>query len=494
MSSSWLSLYAGEGERPYGEEGPFGTLVNRTEAFRVMESGHRFDLIVCGCGLSGVTVAREAALRGAQVLLIEPAYPGATSCAWRESVVRELTLSPWGLLRSAGALRQVVTSLAPHLATVRRCDLSRFRRLGARVAARALRNVTKAINTPGVIADIPDLDERLLIRELALAARQEGVFVLGATTAGYVERDVESGTFRLCVRDLLSDERVVVQGGGLFVDPTFSQPLASRIGTPITRLPQGTIPHVIVECGVEGCEGSGAVRHFELSGARMGTTCEVRPGVLVVTLLECGEELSSEKISERARHLCEASGYTFIGEIGRRRAGCGYGSEMGVENRKGILIPSEGAPWNFIHVVEKALAFIEDDLSSQRPRRALPGEWRSGEHHEFTERARRAGVPESTIDCVIERWKGRVRYIPEMPGAFDEVCPGVLRGEIALSVASDHVSSLEDLLFGSLALHTNPAWRERVKPIAEALAETGAVNAQGLDMERVGVAQGDRNL
>jgi hypothetical protein len=87
---------------------------------------------------------------------------------------------------------------------------------------------------------------------------------------------------------------------------------------------------------------------------------------------------------------------------------------------------------------------------------------------------------------VIERWKGRVRYIPEMPGAFEEVCSGVLRGEISLAVASDHVSSLEDLLFGSLAIHTIPGWRDLVKPIADALGETGAVDARGLDVERVG--------
>lgn len=486
MSSSWLSLYAGEGERPYGEEGPFGTLVTRKEAFRVMEGGPRFDLIVFGCGLSGVTVAREAALRGAQVLLIEPRYPGATSCAWRESVLREFVFSPWRLIRSTPALREVVTSLAPHLATIRRCDLSRFRGLGARLASRVLRNVTKVIDNSGSIADIPDLDERLLIRELALAARQEGVFVLGATTAGFVERDVESGTFRVSVRDLLTDERVVVQGGGLFVDPTFSQPLASRIGTPITKIPLSTVPHVIVECSVEEGEAPGIVRNFELSGARMGTTCELRPGVLEVALIECSGGLESEMISERARYLCEASDYTFVGEISRRRVDCGYGSEIGVENRKGILIPSVGAPWSFINVVKKTLAFIEDDGSSQRARRALPGEWRSGERQQFIERARLAGVSQSTIDDVIERWKGRVRYIPEMPGAFEEVCSGVLRGEISLAVASDHVSSLEDLLFGSLAIHTIPGWRDLVKPIADALGETGAVDARGLDVERVG--------
>jgi hypothetical protein len=79
-----------------------------------------------------------------------------------------------------------------------------------------------------------------------------------------------------------------------------------------------------------------------------------------------------------------------------------------------------------------------------------------------------------------------------MERGFEEVCPGVLRGEISLAVASDLVTSLEDLVFGSLALHTTPGWRELLKPIAEALGETGAVDARELDVERVMLAQGDR--
>ena len=269
MNSSWLSLYTGEGERPHGEEGPFDSLLSRNEAFRIMESGARFDLVVFGCGLSGVAIAREAALEGAQVLVIDPSYPGANACAWRESIVRELRRSPWSLVRSARALRHAVLSLAPHLAIARRCDLSVSRGLGARLASRSVRSIASSLGKGRGIADIPDIDERSLIRELALAARQEGVFVLGATTPTYVERDVESGTFRVAVRDLLSDQQVVVQGGGLFVDPTFTHPLASRIGTPITRLSQEGAPHLIVVCSVrEGAGYGAAFRALEWSDRR----------------------------------------------------------------------------------------------------------------------------------------------------------------------------------------------------------------------------------
>lgn len=488
MNNSWLSLYTGEGERPHGEEGPFGSLLSRDQAFRIMESGARFDLVIFGCGLSGVAVAREAALEGAQVLLIDPGYPGAYGCAWRESIVREMHRSPWSSVRSSRALRHAVLSLAPHLALARRCDLSVCRGLGARLASRSLRTIATSLAQGRGIADIPDIDERSLIRELALAARQEGVFVLGATTPAYVERDVVSGTFRVAVRDLLSDQQVVAQGGGLFVDPIFIHPLASRIGTPITRLSQEDQPHLIVVCSVREREEPDMVRHFELSHGSIGVVCELRPGVVEVSLLDVGMMADTSSIGEVVRQLCEASGYVFVDEISRRRAGRRYGARVAVENRRGILIPHESSPWLIETVLQRTMRFIEGDGSERRVRRALPGEWRAGERDEFIEMARRAGVPEETISLALERWRGRVRYLSEIERAWEQVCPGVLRGEIALAVISDQVSSLEDLLFGSLGLHTIPGWRAMVAPIAAALAETGAVAHETLDLERVSAA------
>jgi hypothetical protein len=488
MNSSWISLYAGEGERLHDEEGPFGSLLSRGQAFRIMEGGARFDLVVFGCGLSGVGVAREAALLGAQVLLIDPGYPGAHACSWRESIVREMCRSPWSLVRSARSLRHAVQSLAPHLAVARRCDLSGCRGVGARLALRSLRTIASSLSKGGSVADIPDIEERSLIRELALAARQEGVFVVGATSPAYVERDVVSGTFRVAVRDLLSDQQVVVQGGGLFVDPTFTHPLASRIGTPITRLAQEGPPHLIVVCSVRERGELEVVRYFDLSNGSIGVVCELRPGVVEVSLLDVGMMADASSVGDIVRQLCEASGYVFVDEISRRRAGRRYGTRVAVENRRGILVPQESSPWKIETVLGRTMRFIESDGSERRVRRELPGEWRSGEREEFIEMARRAGVSESTISLVIERWRGRVRYLSEIERSCEEVCPGVLRGEIALAVISDQVASLEDLLFGSLGLHTIPGWRAMVAPIAAALAETGAVASETLDLERVSAA------
>jgi hypothetical protein len=76
-------------------------------------------------------------------------------------------------------------------------------------------------------------------------------------------------------------------------------------------------------------------------------------------------------------------------------------------------------------------------------------------------------VAEATIEIVVRRWRGRVRYLESFEEGFKEICPGVLKGEVALALASDQVTSLEDLLFGSLQLHYLPNWRGSVQAIVQ---------------------------
>jgi hypothetical protein len=98
--------------------------------------------------------------------------------------------------------------------------------------------------------------------------------------------------------------------------------------------------------------------------------------------------------------------------------------------------------------------------------------------------AREKGIDEVTIERVLRRWKGRVRYISQFENGFEVVCEGVLRGEILLGVHSDLVTSLEDLVFGSLALHTNPNWRVVVPAIAQALAATESLDPSAINVKR----------
>jgi hypothetical protein len=90
-----------------------------------------------------------------------------------------------------------------------------------------------------------------------------------------------------------------------------------------------------------------------------------------------------------------------------------------------------------------------------------------------------------TIERVLQRWKGRVRYISQFERGFEEVCDGVLRGEILLAVCSDNVTSLEDVVFGALALHTIPNWRSLVPVIAQALAATEEFDPSAINVERL---------
>ena len=97
MSNSFLSLYRGEGEEAFGGEDPIITLPSRGEVINALGGLSTFDLIVVGGGLTGVTVAREASLQGADVLLIEPGFFGEHSQCWREGVAH-MGVAIWGLL------------------------------------------------------------------------------------------------------------------------------------------------------------------------------------------------------------------------------------------------------------------------------------------------------------------------------------------------------------------------------------------------------------
>src|SRR5689334_24658127 len=79
----------------------------------------RFDVIIIGAGINGAGIARDAAMRGLKVLLIEKgeAGCGTTSASTRliHGGLRYLEHYEFGLVRESLRERETLLRIAPHL-------------------------------------------------------------------------------------------------------------------------------------------------------------------------------------------------------------------------------------------------------------------------------------------------------------------------------------------------------------------------------------------
>jgi len=94
---------------------------DRAAAFRALEA-ERFDLAVIGGGVTGAGIARDAALRGLRVALLE-ARDWASGTSSRSSKMihgglRYLAQGDIALVREAASERQILRRIAPHLARI----------------------------------------------------------------------------------------------------------------------------------------------------------------------------------------------------------------------------------------------------------------------------------------------------------------------------------------------------------------------------------------
>ena len=91
-----------------------------------------FDLLVIGGGITGAGVARDAALRGLRVALVErndfSAGTSSRSSKLIHGGVRYLQQAEIGLVREAAAERDVLGRIAPHLALPRRMVMPTYSR------------------------------------------------------------------------------------------------------------------------------------------------------------------------------------------------------------------------------------------------------------------------------------------------------------------------------------------------------------------------------
>ena len=78
-----------------------------------------FDLIIIGAGINGAGIARDAAMRGLKVLLLDKGDIGSGTTSWSSRLVhgglRYLEFYEFYLVRESLAEREKLLRIAPHL-------------------------------------------------------------------------------------------------------------------------------------------------------------------------------------------------------------------------------------------------------------------------------------------------------------------------------------------------------------------------------------------
>src|SRR3712207_8558299 len=82
-------------------------------------SAARFDVVVIGAGINGAGIARDAALRGLRVLLLDKGDVGGGTTSWSSRLIhgglRYLEHREVGLVRESLRERERLLRIAPHL-------------------------------------------------------------------------------------------------------------------------------------------------------------------------------------------------------------------------------------------------------------------------------------------------------------------------------------------------------------------------------------------
>ncbi|HKR58674.1 MAG TPA: FAD-dependent oxidoreductase, partial [Pyrinomonadaceae bacterium] len=78
-----------------------------------------YDLIIIGAGINGAGVARDAAMRGLRVLLLDKGDVGGGTSSWSTRLIhgglRYLEHGEFGLVRESLRERETLLHIAPHL-------------------------------------------------------------------------------------------------------------------------------------------------------------------------------------------------------------------------------------------------------------------------------------------------------------------------------------------------------------------------------------------
>jgi hypothetical protein len=461
-------MYGIPSEQVVDDSVPFVTLPTRTRLLQRLEENRNFDLLILGGGLMGALLAHEAALGGIKVLLLERGYFGQGALNWDVRIARQMRKGPLELLRARNSLKIITKQRAPHLISALPLDTHKLSQ-GAlsRISAAAVKRLVQ----------LNQVNERLLIRESVLAARQEGASVLSGVIPYYVEAEsAESGCYVVGFQDSVSGKHYKSRVGGIVIDPTHGVLPPSRLGSYVVPStdPVSAGVQLTYQAAPRSAKTAMSFVSFELTDGSFVAVQRTSITTIQVTLLWGAKELTAEQSNSVISDALGEAGWTAEREVQRREVAGRWGSRYGIKQVKGVFTCYHRGPWDAFKSSQTIVRALLALTHEPKPRRAqidrlLPGAERNCEADAFRALARAQGISEQTIERAVDRWRGRVRYIPQFANGMHECVPGVLRGEIELAVVSDHVGSLEDLVFGALDLHQASNWRDSIPTLEERL-------------------------
>jgi glycerol-3-phosphate dehydrogenase len=98
-----------------------GTALNFTDriaGFKALER-EKFDILIIGAGITGCGIARDAAMRGMRVALVDAADIGAGTSSRSSKLIhggiRYMAQGDLGVVREAATERRILRKIAPHL-------------------------------------------------------------------------------------------------------------------------------------------------------------------------------------------------------------------------------------------------------------------------------------------------------------------------------------------------------------------------------------------
>jgi hypothetical protein len=472
MNNSILSLYSGADAESGADEKPFPNLPDRTDCWRRVAEARGYDLVIMGGGLTAAVTAHQAALLGIRVLVLHESYFGSSAQSWSLGY-RDLSKMPLvSRLKNAYAAGSTARILPEHLSSSRVLSLSKRKPSVTDRLARRMWGEKMALP----VDEVPTCDERGLVRETVLAARQEGAVCIADVEISYVEAESDTGFYTVGMRDPISQQSVEIRAGSLLLDPSTTRVPTTRLGRRVGPRNLGGDLYQRVVCRIRLMNTS------DLCRVRAGECGSNEYLVMPTALPETVEIVVSESADVAAliEEIAQGEGYDSIEVISVAGFRQGSNTRHDLEQYGGLFFPRERGPWDAWlsagRVISQlqAAAHQSDTLFTAVVRRVLPGTVHPDDIERFRAAAAAAHLSEEVVSQVVKRWHGRVRYIPDFERGLELVCHDVLRGEVELAYRSDQVASVEDLLFGSLRLDTAADWRQKSVALAAALAEIAA--------------------